>query len=263
MTMKKLFLSLLVLCGVCITLNAQTPYKVLEVYKDGKVTHTHKLSDIDSLTVRTVGETPDTPVLPDIDPNHEYVDLGLPSGTLWATCNVGASSPEDYGDYFAWGETSPKTTYSWSTYKWGNDWDNLFKYNTSSSYGTVDNRTVLEPSDDAATVNWGSGWRMPTYAELDELSQYCTWTWTTLNGVNGQLVVGPNGNSLFLPAAGYRYVASLLVAGSNGYYWSSSLYSVSPLFACYLYFSSGYHNWNYNYRYYGRSVRPVRASAWN
>ena len=197
----------------------------------------------------------------------EYVDLGLPSGTLWATCNVGANSPEEYGDYFAWGETKPKTTYNWSTYKYGS-YSRLRKYCKNSSYGTVDNKTELEPSDDAATANWGSEWQMPSEEQYDELinSSYTTTTWTTLNGVNGRMIVSKsNGNSIFLPAAGYRFDTSLHDAGSDGNYWSRSLYA-SPLNtsdnsikAYYLGFNSSSIYTSYNYRCYGLSVRPVRV----
>lgn len=192
---------------------------------------------------------------------HEYVDLDLPSGTLWATMNVGADSPEDYGDYFAWGETTTKSTYDWSTYKWCNGSRySITKYCTSSFYGTVDNKTVLELEDDAANANWGGDWRMPTKAEQDELrnTSYTTWTWTTLNGVNGYKITSKiNGNSIFLPAAGCRYYSDLDDAGSNGYYWSSSLYMYSSNYAYYLYFSSDNFYWFYYRRYYGQSVRPV------
>jgi hypothetical protein len=191
---------------------------------------------------------------------HEYVDLGLPSGLKWATCNVGATTPEEYGDYFAWGEVEPKTTYDWSTYKYGTNYDQLTKYCSNSSYGKdgfVDNKTVLDPEDDAATANWGGAWRMPTKAEQDELRNNCTWTWTTQNGVNGYKVTGPNGNSIFLPAAGYMSEGSLNGAGSGGYYWSSSLDTDSPYCAYLVYFSSGGVDWNYLYRYYGFTVRPV------
>ena len=196
---------------------------------------------------------------------HNYVDLGLPSGTKWATCNVGASTPIAYGDYFAWGETTPKETYNWSTYRYCNgDYNTLTKYCNNAEYGNngfTDNLTTLEASDDAATANWGSGWRMPTYAEMNELKNNCTVTWTTQNGVNGRLFTGPNGNSIFLPAAGYRYDCELLNAGSDGYYWSSSLYTVDPFNAWLLYFGSGnYYMYNYSYRYYGQSVRPVCVS---
>lgn len=186
----------------------------------------------------------------------EYVDLGL--SVKWATFNVGANKPEEYGDYFAWGETEPKSTYDWSTYKWCNgSLTTMTKYCTSSSYGTVDNKKTLELSDDAAYANWGGSWRMPTKAEQDELREKCTWTWTTQNGVNGYKVTGTNGNSIFLPAAGYRYNSSLSYAGSNGRYWSSSLYTDGPYNACLLGFSSSDVGWYHGNRYYGRSVRPV------
>ena len=198
----------------------------------------------------TLGEYVETP--------DNAVDLGLPSGILWASCNVGAESPEEYGDYFAWGETEPKSNYSWSTYKWCNgSYDTQTKYCTSSSYGTVDNKTVLEPEDDAATANWGGNWRMPTEAELDELRTECTWTWITLNGVNGYEVTGPNGNSIFLPAAGYRHGTDVYDRGSDGYFWSATLYSGYSNYACYLNFGSGHFVWYYYYRSYGLTVRPV------
>ena len=202
---------------------------------------------------------------------HEYVDLGLPSGTLWATCNVGAFSPEDYGDYFAWGETTGydegKTTFSWSTYKYCNgSYDTQTRYCMSSSYGTVDNKTELDLEDDAAYVNWGKDWRMPSYDQQAELcnTSYCTCTWTTQNGVKGYKVTSvSNGNSIFLPAAGYRYDTSLDIAGSRGDYWSRSLYSDYSGYAYYLYFNSSYVDWGDYNRCYGRSVRPVRVSSQN
>lgn len=149
--------------------------------------------------------------------------MGLPSGTLWATCNVGASSPEDYGDYFAWGETEPKEVYDWSTYKWcnGNEYT-MTKYSADSFYGTVDGKVELDPEDDAAYVKWGQLWCMPNYDQLNELKMQCTWSWTTQNGVEGCLVTGPNKNSMFLPAAGFRTGESLI--SFLGDYWSSSLF---------------------------------------
>ena len=200
---------------------------------------------------------------PDNDPyngSHEYVDLGL--SVKWATCNVGATTPEGYGDYFAWGETTPKTTYDWSTYKYCNGtWNTMTKYCTDSYYGTVDNKTTLELTDDAAHVNWGGSWRMPTKAEQDELIYNCTWTWTTQNRVNGYKVTSKkNGNSIFLPAAGYRNNSLLYDAGSRGFYWSSSLDTrgaYCAYFVYFEYFESDYVNWFSSYRYYGHSVRPV------
>ena len=191
-----------------------------------------------------------------------YVDLGLPSGTLWATCNVGAEAPEDYGDYFAWGDTQPKDFYGWDTYQyggfyegeWGEFYGKLTKYCNSSYFGYngfTDNLTTLLPEDDAATTNWGSDWRMPTKEEWQELYNNTTVTWTTQNGVNGRLFTASNGNSFFLPAAGYRYSSYLGSAGSYGYYWSSSLYTVGPLSAWYFGFGSGDFGMYYGGRIYG------------
>ena len=193
---------------------------------------------------------------------YDYVDLSLPSGTKWATCNVGATKPEEYGNYYAWGETETKTTYNWSTYKWCNgDYDTLTKYNTSSEYGTVDNKTVLDLEDDAARANWGGAWRMPTDAEWTELRVNCTWTWTddyNGTGVAGRIVTSNiNANSIFLPAAGYRDYDDLYDAGGYGNSWSSSLYTGIPSSAWRVYFDSDYVGRNGGYRYCGRSVRPV------
>ena len=183
---------------------------------------------------------------------HEYVDLGLPSGTLWATCNVGASSPEEYGDYFAWGETAPKDYFEGSTYfDTDDDGDTFKKYNNNGGL------TELLPEDDAATKNWGSPWHMPTYEQIEELLDNCTREWTTQGGVNGTLVTGPNGNTIFLPAAGRRWDGGLYHAGSYGGSWSSSLLAGGSR-ACYLYFDSGGWDWYYYGRYYGQSVRAVR-----
>lgn len=196
---------------------------------------------------------------------HDYVDLGLPSGTLWATCNVGANKPEEYGDYFAWGETQKKATYNWHTYKYANGArDRLTKYcnkSNSGNNGFTDNLTVLQLSDDAATANWGSGWRTPSKAQWKELIDNTTHTWTTRNGVTGRLFTAKNGNSLFLPAAGDRWADELRYAGSDGYYLSSSLITDSPNYAWYLYFGSGdaYGSCVYG-RFYGFSVRPVREN---
>ena len=186
-----------------------------------------------------------------------YVDLGL--SVKWATCNVGATSPEEYGDYYAWGETEPKTTYNWNYYKWcSGSSTTLTKYNTSSEYGTVDNKTVLDPEDDAAAVNWGGAWRMPTDAEWTELRENCTWTWTTKNGVNGYEVKGTNGNSIFLPAAGYYSdTYGLSNAGIDGCYWSSSLYTDGPSRALDVDIRSDGVYRNDSLRFSGQSVRPV------
>ncbi len=200
----------------------------------------------------------------DVPAEHEWVDLGLPSGTKWACCNIGANSPTEYGNYYAWGETQPKSVYNWDTYKWGSDWDELTKYCTDSYYGKngfVDNKTELDLADDAAYVNWGSGWRMPSLTQLQELRNNCTSEWTTRNGVNGRLFTSNiNGASLFLPAAGYRWGSEFIDAGTGGYFWSRTLYSSNPKYACELLFYSCHVDWSYYYRGNGQSVRAVRVS---
>lgn len=213
------------------------------------------LMGVASVVVTSCGDDDDD-VIPAY--THEYVDLGLPSGTLWATCNVGANSPEEYGGCFAWGETTTKDTYDWSTYQWTEGTSSTpTKYTDSSS-------AELELDDDAAYANWGSEWRMPSIDQIEELinSSYTTTQWTTLNGVYGRLITSlANGNSLFLPAAGWRSNSSLNDTGSYGYYWSRSLTTSNTSDAYYLYFYSSSINTNggYSYRSFGRSVRPVRA----
>jgi hypothetical protein len=190
---------------------------------------------------------------------YEWVDLGL--SVKWATCNVGATAPEDYGNYYAWGEIATKTTYDWSTYKYSNGSNStLTKYCDDASYGKdgfTDELTTLTAADDAATQNWGRNWRMPTENEWQELIDNCTWTWTTLNGVNGYEVKASNGNSIFLPAAGYYNGDELYNAGSDGYYWSSSLGAFYPGCASLMYFFSGRHRTDHYGRGFGPSIRPV------
>ncbi len=201
---------------------------------------------------------------------HEYVDLGLPSGTLWATCNIGATTPEGYGDYFAWGETKAKSVYNWETYKYAKGYFDVYplltKYCTDDYYGNigfVDNLTLLQPSDDAATANWGSGWRMPTNEEWQELLDNTTNTWTTQNGVNGRLFTATNGNSLFLPAAGYRDDSNLYNSGNDCFCWSSSLSTDHTngawSFGYYILLFLPVEDVDLYYRYPGHSVRAVRS----
>jgi len=202
-----------------------------------------------------------------ISPNnsgHGYVDLGLPSGTLWATCNVGASKPSDYGDYFAWGETGSKKDYGWSNLEYCNDstGDRFSKYNRNQA-GRKDKKSVLELMDDAAHANWGGSWRMPTVDEWEELKNNCTWIWTSQDGHNGYKVTGKNGGSIFLPAAGWRNGGSQRDAGVNGDYWSSSLRADESYraFGCYFY-SGGVLPSHWGNRFLGLSVRPVVSSLW-
>ena len=210
--------------------------------------HLSKMSPIE-----VEGGNPVTPSVPNA------VDLGL--SVKWASFNLGASKPEEYGDYYAWGETGPKEDYAWSTYKWCNgSTTTLTKYCTNSVYGYngfTDGKAVLDPEDDAAHVNLGGNWRMPTDAEWAELRENCTWSWTTQNGVNGYLVTGPNGNSIFLTAAGSRSNTDLSNAGSIGLYWSSSLNTDYPNYARLVYFRSDDVLRSGGSRCGGLSVRPV------
>ncbi len=200
------------------------------------------------------------------DPSNDWVDFGLPSGLLWATRNVGASSPEDYGDYFAWGETTTKSVYDRTTYIYCNgDYYLLTKYCSNSDYGYngfTDNLTILQPGDDAATANYGG--RTPTKEEWQELINNTTAQWTTRNGVNGCLFTSSNGNSLFLPAAGHRWGNTLNYTGIRGWYWSSSLYTDYPNDAWYFDFTSEdqYLYWYLDDggRECGFSVRAVRST---
>lgn len=280
--MKKIF-TIIALVAISMFAMAQTNQLV---WSNGRLIYGTSIESIDSLTygemedidtlhlllprtlVKVVYDTVyvhDTIYINNCEPEepettHEYVDLGLPSGLKWATCNVGATTPEDYGDYFAWGEVEPKEYYDWSTYKYGTDYNQLTKYCTSSRLGKdgfVDNKTVLDSEDDAATANWGGSWRMPTEVEQQELVDNCTWTWTTQNGVNGYKVTGPNGNSIFLPAAGYMDEGSLSDAGSDGDYWSSSLDTDISSYVCFVYFYSEHVDWSAYGRWCGFTVRPV------
>ena len=172
---------------------------------------------------------------------REYVDLGL--SVKWATCNIGANSPEEYGDYFSWGETTTKSIYTDVN---------------CTTYGKIMNDIAGNAEYDAARANWGGDWRMPTIGELHELRDNCTWTWKTQDGNNGYKVTGPSGASIFLPAAGYRYGFSLDVddAGSYGFYWSSTpgdYYDGAYRFG----FDSSDLDMDYIDRYCGLSVRPV------
>lgn len=201
---------------------------------------------------------------------HQYVDLGLPSGTLWATCNIGANYPWECGNYYAWGETKKKTNYEWKTYKYCNyskKGVNLTKYCNKSDHGNngfTDELTKLQPGDDVATTNWGSSWRTPTEAEWNELRDNTTVTETTQGGVNGRLFTASNGNSLFLPVADYRRDDELSDVGSYGYYWSSSLGTDSPDDVWSLrFYSDGCYLGDLDRRGDGQSVRAVRSARQN
>ena len=203
--------------------------------------------------------------------NHKLVDLGLPSGTLWATCNIGASTPEEYGCYFAWGETESscegKDSFKDGTYIFYTDnlGSGITKYNYHEEYGYVDNLTMLEPEDDAAAINWGGEWRLPTWSQVTELknTKYTSWEWSTINGISGFLVTskveGYTSNSIFLPAAGMHDASKVNGVGEQGHYLSSQLdtsYDI-PHEARYLYFKSSGAGSGSGDRCFGRSIRPV------
>ena len=202
----------------------------------------------------------------EVDYQNKFVDLGLPSGTLWATCNVGAVTAEEYGDYFAWGETQPKKHYSWRTYKWCNkEWNKLTKYCDKTSYGDngfADNLTTLESCDDAATANLGNGWRTPSSTEIQELIDNCRCGWRKLNRTIGLLFTGPNGNSIFLPAGGNRMNGGRYGVGEGMSYMTNSLSSKSgcPSYLCVWDFGTSDPEPTVsaiNNRAYGYLVRPV------
>lgn len=239
--MKKLILFASALCmSVCAM--AQSEFYVYK--KDGSSVQ-FTIADVDSISF--------TAPATGTENGHEWVDLGL--SVKWATCNVGATKPEEYGNYYAWGETKTKTAYDWSTY-----FDTTDGGSTFTKY-TTDGKTVLDLEDDAARANWGGAWRMPTDAEWTELLENCTRTWTNDyngTGVAGRIVTSKiNGNSIFLPAAGSRNDESLGDAGYYGRYWSSSLFTVFPDEAWFVFFSSDYVDRDFFYRLHGLSVRPV------
>ena len=228
------------------------------------------------------GDDKDEPLVPD---EHDCVDLGLPSGTLWATCNVGADSPEEYGTFFAWGETSPKSEYVWYNYElahWVYDTisENFYRVVEETWYKYYfmnwkdnktfdgDHKTELDVEDDAAYVNWGSRWRTPTLEQLQELVEKCDWQWTTKNGVKGYIVTGRNGNSIFMPLSG-GWSSQPFNGGEFAYYWSRTLCTPKKLalesagqsHAYILFFNmfDEQHVW-YDSRYEGNPVRAVRVS---
>lgn len=189
---------------------------------------------------------------------HDWVDLGLPSGIKWATTNVGANVPEEYGDWFAWGETSPKSCY---------EWDNCFDFDPNNcsidtgwcNYYNEGGETEITATSghDTARENWGGTWRMPTDAENEELCEKCQWTWTSQGGHKGYKVTGPNGNNIFLPAAGSRIGSDKYAIDDFGNYWSSTISSSNSDCACFIDFTSSGQRTGYDERRRGKSVRPV------
>lgn len=265
--MKKT-LSLILTAALSLTASAQQTIIEGDMNHDGKLT----IEDVTLLTENLLTNVVsaytlkgDVKYLPDMA-EHEYVDLALPSGTGWATCNVGANAPEQFGDYFAWGESRTQRTheFSWTSYKYGNSSTTLTKYCYEGERGLdgfTDALTVLEPDDDAAASRWGDGWRMPTYDEIDELlnPEYTTSTWTMQKGVGGYLITSKeNGNSIFLPAAGYYRNGNL--TANNGSYWLGELGANGSYVGRTLYFTESQKaKTTTSSRFFGYSVRPVKV----
>ena len=228
-----------------------TSYAQLGFRTDIDDNGTVNISDVSYLINIILGKATDAAVEAGLCPNtmHPHViDLGLPSGTKWTCCNVGAANPIEYGDYYAWGETLTKEIYSDATY--------CHYDSENSSYLSIGD-DIAGTIYDVATVKWGEKYRMPSYEQYDELINNCSYEWTTLNGVNGCQFTGPSGGTIFMPAAGYRWYGDLYDAGSYGYYWSSTQYPGYSDGACGLYFYSGSAYCNYWRRLGGLSLRPV------
>ena len=192
-----------------------------------------------------------------VENGYEYTDLGL--SVRWANCNIGAQTPEEYGFYFAWGEVEAKNVYEWSSYVYyDSEKKTLTKYCVDGKNGFLDNKKELELQDDAAHITLGGKWRMATYAEILELREKCTWELTMEKGVKGYKIVGPNGNSIFLPAAGYMFGDNNVAAqGTFAYSWSNSLDEANSEKAYGLCFNALGVDWEGDYRYYGHTIRPV------
>lgn len=184
--------------------------------------------------------------------SHEWVDLGLPSGTLWATCNVGAASPDEFGEYYAWGETEPKDEYidiNSLTHRKNAKW--------LREQGIIDADGILTPDHDIATIIWGEPWRMPTDEEFEELLDHCDWQFTDYNGTNGYLITGPNNETIFLVAAGFKQGPTAEYIGDYGDYWSATVVPELIGASCSLGYSSKSYGRRRYARFAGRSVRPV------
>jgi hypothetical protein len=233
----------------------QTPFEINEnVFSDYSTATLTVPNGTKSAYQSTAGWNKFTNIVESISNNQEIaepIDLGL--SVKWASWNIGASKPEEYGSYFSWGETTPKSNYAWSTYKFGNP---------PSKYNSTDNKKTLDSSDDAAVVLWGGKWRMPTNAEEKELYEKCKWTYTKRNGINGYQVTGPNGNSIFLPAAGlYDGDDELTSSNYIGWYWSSSSYNNQYALGLYLTSSSVYYTNMGHDKCDGHVIRPVYGES--
>lgn len=211
------------------------------IARSENIIYEDKLNDTQEASFHSVIDDADCPIA-------EAIDLGLLSGTKWASWNVGASAPWEYGEYYAWGETEPKDYYDWSFYTYCNG-----SYSTCHHIGDE----IAGSKYDVAHIKWGGSWRLPSLEQVKELINCCTRMWIQQKGVYGTLVIGPNGASIFLPAAGYRWQDNLYNEGLIGYYWLSTPYPYHECDAFNFNFNSGYWYWSNNYRSFGFPVRPV------
>lgn len=231
---------LMLICLFCL-ISMSAFSQGVAIYKKNGAMVKFAYEEIDSIVTYNYGETPGVPVTPPTAPQCEAVDLGL--SVKWASFNVGATKPEEYGGYYAWGETEEKESY----------FEENYLYYNNGSYTNIGN-DISGTQYDVAHVKWGGDWRMPTFAEQQELIDNCTWELTTVNGVYGYKVTGSNGNSIFLPAAGCRYESEIDDVGNAGYYFSSTM---SDELSVIIYFDDGDKMLYSNYSFYGHSVRPV------
>lgn len=214
----------------------------LSIEMNDNTVHEFRVANIKEVKIRVSEEDPNCPIA-------DAIDLGLPSGTKWASWNIGATKPEDYGGYYAWGETDEKDVYTLSTYNYCEGTSTIIKNIGDNIAGT---------SYDVAHIKWGGKWAMPTLDQIKELIEKCSKIWTSRNGIKGIIVTGPNGNSIFLPAAGYRSNDRVSHGGEYGHYWSASLYTYDEYNAYDLFFNSDDWGWCSDYRRFnGFSIRPV------
>lgn len=256
--MKTILFKSVCLALLCFGITMQSTAQGIIVKKSDGTQVTYKALEVLSIETYGYGEEPN----PNPQPGgHEWVDLGLPSGTLWATTNIGAEKPEEDGYYFAWGETEPKSVYSETTYKYFQD-GKCTKYNTKSLWGMVDNKTELDPEDDAATVNWGNEWQMPTIAQMAELvnNRNTERVKATLNNIPGVRIISKsNGNEIFLPLSGYKEASILKYVDDIGFYWSRSLDTDYPLWGHHLEIYTATNSLSNIFRDRGQTIRPVRV----
>ena len=250
-----------IIAAFCIALSVQAQDVMVIEMNDNSV-YEYNVKDIGDVLFLSIGDIPGDSIAYHNCPDEHHphlIDLGLPSGTKWACCNVGASVPEEYGGYYAWGETEEKDIYDDVTYLYNsgidNDGDGF--YDADVSYQTLGD-DIAGTEYDAALAKWGGSWRMPSVEQCQELDSKCRSIWTTRNGVNGRLFTGPSGGKIFLPASGHRSMFLVTFVGTYGHYWASSYDSEIPHCGLGFFFNSQLVDTDFgDPRYRGKSVRAV------